>query len=169
MTRIATLGLGLRANVLHSLEDLGLGDVLDAGNTAAAVEPAAEGAATAEAKKREAINVGVGEDGFEDFLPEVKRGGGFGERESKFGFDTLAAPVAKEDGSGYRYATKTFTVQEGTDPEKHKQSINSAVSAYNKAQKDEHGEKGGARLAGRSVIQDGALVAVKVFRIDFTV
>ena len=154
---------------MSNLDDLGLGDVLATENTAAAVEPTAEGAATAEAKKREQINVGVGEDGFEDFLPEVKRGGGFGERESKFKFETLEAPVAKEDGSGYRYATKLFTVQEGTDPTKHSQSINSAVSAYNKSQKDEHGEKAGARLAGRSVIVDGALVGVKVFRIDFTV
>lgn len=153
---------------MSNIDDLGLGDVLgDAPAAAAPVEgqsavEAANAAAAAEKVKREQIDVGAGEDGFEDLIPEVKRGGGFAQRESKFGFDTLVAPVAKEDGSGYRYATKTFTVQEGVDPKKHQSSINSAVSNFNR-------ENEGVKLITRSKLDENkALIAVTVFRVDAT-
>jgi hypothetical protein len=160
---------------MSNLAELGLEGVLGDDTTKVA-EPVqgtssvevTDTAEETEKKKREQINVGTGADDFMDLVPEIKRGGGFGgPRESKFGFETLVAP--EETGNPerpYRYAVKKFSVQEGVDPAKHQSSVNSAVSAYNREQKEENT---GVKLIVRSQNDAaGALAAVIVFRVDGT-
>jgi len=161
---------------MSNLAELGLEGVLGGEETVVAqpvqgtsdVNEVAVAETDTEKKKREQINVGTGEDDFMDLVPEIKRGGGFGgPRESKFGFETLVAPAETGDAAKpYRYAVKKFSVQEGVEPAKHQSSVNSAVSAYNREQKEAGSP---IKLIVRSQNDaDGALAAVIVFRVDGT-
>lgn len=128
--------------------------------------PDVQNSATGEKKKREHVEIGELEFETVDFIPELKRGGGAGgTRESKYDFDGLAAPVAKEDGSGYSYAVFTAKLQPGVDPEALKRSVQSANTAENRKQKDAKSEK---RFITRSILKDGEFVGMRVFRVDGT-
>lgn len=166
------------ANENDPIADLGLDEALgadtatgtvDTADAAAASVNPPEAAETGEPGKvkRQHVNVGELEFGSMDILPEIKRGGGGGgKRESKYKFDELAAPVAKEDGSGFTYAFFTAKVQDGVDPEALRRSVQSATTAENKTQKDA-GSK--TRFITRSAIKDGELVGYHVIRVDDTV
>lgn len=114
---------------------------------------------------REEVAIADLEFGFADFLPAQRRGGG--SKDSKYDFDSLVAPVAKEDGSGYRYAT--FLVKpedaENFDAERVKRSVQSAVTAANKSAKDDGLPN---KYVTRQNIVAGVFVGVTVFRVDQT-
>ena len=130
--------------------------------TAAAVEAEAS---EAEKQTRQRIDVGVITIGEEaEDLPDVTRGG-FGPRNvtSKYKFDDIPAPVAKEDGSGYRYFPMTVLVGDN-DPEAFKRSVASANTQANAKWKEE-----GRKFVVRSVNDaEGKYAGVKVYRVDAT-
>lgn len=143
------------------LADLGL----DLGDSTAAVteQPATDTAPAEPKQKREEVEIGELEFGEADFLPALKRGG---EKGSKYDFDGLGAPVAKEDGSGFRY--KFFTVRRlpDVDLDKLKRSVQSATTAANRAEKE---AGSGKYFATRSYVENGEQVGIRVFRVDNTV
>lgn len=160
---------------MSDLSDLGLD--LDLGtaatDTAPVTEPVtestvganADGAATEAKTPREEVAIAELEFGFADLVPAQKRGGNTGG--SKYDFDKLVAPEAKEDGSGYRYAT--FLVKpedpENFDAERVKRSVQSAVTAANKSAKDDGLPN---KYVTRQAIDGGKFVGVTVFRVDAT-
>jgi len=145
------------------LADLGL-DIDDAAEQGAVNTANADSEASAPAAKaREEVVIGELEFGFADFVPSAKRGGPSG---SKYEFDKLAAPVAKEDGSGFKYATFTARLQDGVDADKLKRSVQSAVTAANRSAKDSGAPN---RYVTRTAVQNGEFVGVTVFRVDNTV
>ena len=141
-----------------ALADLGLN--LD--NTNAETAPVAD-TAVAVANAREEVEIGELEFGFADFVPAQKRGGASG---SKYEFDKLDAPVAKEDGTGWKYATFTAKLQEGVDADKLKRSVQSATTAANRAAKDSGAPN---RYVTRQHIVAGEFAGVIVFRVDGTI
>lgn len=147
------------------LADLGL----DLGNNDAGGGEApvtADAAATEAAKeKRKEVAIADLEFGFADFIPAQKRGGASG---SKYEFDKLVAPVAKEDGSGWKYATFVAKPENPAefDAEALKRSVQSATTAANRAAKDSGAPN---RYVTRQHIVGGEFVGVIVFRVDGTV
>lgn len=155
--------------------DLGLGLdlVADAGAVAPVetpvetqvVTPAEVGAVEAVvATKREEVAIADLEFGEEDFIPALKRGGTKG---SKYEFDKLTAPVAKEDGSGFKYST--FLVRpenaEDFDAVRLKRSVQTASTNANATAKDEGRVE---RYLTRQKLVNGVFVGVTVFRVDGT-
>lgn len=151
---------------VDSLADLGLDlGPSDTGASDAAQSPTIDVAAVTAAvtKKRERVNIGELEFGTMDLIP-VKRGGGGGAKESKYGFDKLAAPVATGDvAKPWTYATFLARLQEGVDAAALKRSVQSAVTAANAEGKAE-----GKRFITRSFVQDGEFVGIVVYRVDDT-
>lgn len=126
-----------------------------------------EATATEAKEKREEVAIAELEFGFADFIPAQKRGGSSG---SKYDFDGLVAPVLKDEANaslGYKYAT--FTVKpenaDDFDADKLKRSVQSAVTAANKASKDAGTVN---RYLTRQAIVNGVFVGVTVFRVDAT-
>lgn len=142
------------------LADLGL-DIEQTASTEA-TEVAAEAASEPAKAAREEVNIGELEFGEADFIPTAKRGGPSG---SKYEFDKLEAPVAKEDGSGFRYKTFLARLQPGEDADKLKRSVQSAVTAANRSAKDSGAPN---RYITRTAVQGGEFVGVTVFRVDDT-
>lgn len=143
------------------LADLGLDIEQTSASAVEQEQPAAENAAEAPAARAE-VNIGELEFGEADFIPTAKRGGPSG---SKYEFDKLDAPVAKEDGSGYRYKTFLARLQPGEDADKLKRSVQSAVTAANRSAKDSGAPN---RYITRTAVQGGEFVGVTVFRVDGT-
>lgn len=105
--------------------------------------------------------VEVGELEFEtiDFIPTAKRTAGG----SKYKFDDLKAPVAKDPKTG-KPAWDSFVVrvQEGVDADKLKRSVQSATTQANK-----QNAGAGKYFISRSIVKDGALIAMRVIRTDY--
>ena len=114
---------------------------------------------------REEVAIAEIETGFADFIPAQKRGGGGGSKYDKI--ETLVAPVAKEDGSGFKYAVATIKPEDATnfDEGRLTRSVQSAVTATNKSAKDEGRAH---RYATRRAVVDGVFVGVNVYRVDGT-
>lgn len=150
--------------------DLGTSDaaiIADQADAAAAAEQAAApdaGEVKRESKPRQEVKIASQESGLSDFVPELKRLGG-GERGSKYEIEGIAAPVAKPDGSGFQYHTLTIRGEEGQDPKAVIRSVQSAVTQYNKKQKE---EKTGVYLVTRTAVEGGITVGVTVYRVDQT-
>ena len=156
------------------LADLGL-DLGNAGGTAvegtdgapvpaeASGAEAAVAAATEAKDKRKEVEIADLEFGFVDLIPQMKRGGATG---SKYEFDKLVAPVAKEDGSGFKYA---MFVAKLANPEDDaaalKRSVQSATTAENKSHKDAGTPN---RYITRTHVVNGEFAGVAVFRVDAT-
>ena len=148
------------------LADLGLdlGNDAAGGGEAAIVPADAPVVTTATGEKVAREEVNIGELVFEEveFIPAQKRGGASG---SKYEFDKLPAPVAKEDGTGFKYATFTANLQPGVDADKLKRSVQSATTAENRAAKE-------AGLPNyyvtRQKIVAGEFAGITVFRVDAT-
>ncbi|WKV17028.1 hypothetical protein [Nostoc phage NMeng1] len=139
-------------DVDNALADLGL-------DTAA---PTAGAAADAPARApREEVEIGDIEFGTTDLIPTMKRGGDKG---SKYQFDKLAAPVAK-DGGGYSYSTFSVSVMPGVDPDKLRRSVQSATTAANRASKADGSV---AYYITRSRLVAGEFAGMTVFRVDGT-
>lgn len=151
------------------LADLGLG--LEDQSVAAAEAPVTEAAASEDAAvparaPRKEVEIADLDFGFADFVPTQKRGGG--ERGSKYDFDNLVAPVAKEDGSGFKYATFTALPADpaNADIDALKRSVQSATTQANRAAK----EAGRPNYyVTRQAIKDGEVVGVTVYRVDATI
>lgn len=129
-----------------------------------ATAPVADtGAEEVAATTRKAVRVTtVVSDEFED-LPALERAGfGGGNREKKYPFDELAAPVELADGRmGYR----SFTVlpDEGEDIDRAIRSAQSATTQANRQAK-EAGEA--TYFVTRTFTENGEVKGLKVFRTD---
>ena len=142
------------------LADLGL-DIED--NAAApAAEASTEAAAEGAKAPREEVEIGELEFGTLDFIPTSKRGGPSG---SKYEFDKLAAPVAKESGDGWNYSYFFVKLLPDVDPDKLKRSVQSATTSANRGAKDEKSDR---RFITRTVLKDGDFVGINVIRVDAT-
>lgn len=146
-----------------ALADLGL-DLGTTTETAVVETPVVAAADAATAGKREEVAIAELEFGFVDLIPAQKRGGASG---SKYEFHKLAAPVAKEDGSGFRYATFTVKPEDAAnfDADKLKRSVQSATTAENREAKKEGRVE---RYITRQHIVGGEFAGVIVFRVDAT-
>lgn len=191
-----TLALGLLASAamvgtgfhMAEADDLGLDallggdDALVGGAPATAQAETASGADTvgeanetqpapaAEAAKRAPrVEVAIADLEFEQFdlIPAQKRFGGGNNAGSKYDFDSLAAPVAKADGSGFSYSAFTVKPADAAnfDAERLKRSVQSAAAGANREAKDQNLPN---RFLTRSVIVDGQYVGHRVFRVDAT-
>lgn len=192
-----TLALGLLASAamvgtgfhMAEADDLGLDallggdDVLGGGAPVPAQAETASGAdtvgeaneaqpaTTAEAAKTRAprVEVAIADLEFEQFdlIPAQKRFGGGNNAGSKYDFDSLAAPVAKADGSGFSYSAFTVKPADAAnfDAERLKRSVQSAAAGANREAKDQNLPN---RFLTRSVIVDGQYVGHRVFRVDAT-
>ena len=152
-----------------ALADLGLDlgtDTVATAEVAATETPvvAADAAAGEAATKREEVAIADLEFGFVDLIPAQKRGGASG---SKYEFHKLVAPVAKEDGTGFKYATFTVKPENAADfdADKLKRSVQSATTAENREAKKEGRVD---RYITRQAIVGGEFVGVTVFRVDAT-
>lgn len=127
------------------------------------------GAAPTEATaKREEVAIADIELGFADFIPAQKRGGAGGSKYDEF--ENLAAPVLKDEADpskGFKYATATVKPEnaDNFDADRLKRSVQSAVTAANKASKDAGTPN---RYLTRQAIVGGVFVGVTVFRVDGT-
>lgn len=97
-------------------------------------------------------------------LPEVKRGGGFGERGSKYPFDDLVAPVVREDGeTEYDLFEVLLADVENADATKLQKAVQAATAAANKSAKDAGETK---YFKSFSIIKEGEYVGSSVYRTD---
>lgn len=162
-------------NSNDTLADLGLdlgvstNDVAaDAVDATVAAEQAAAPEAEApkrESKPRQEVKIAEQVSGLADFVPELKRLGGGGTRESKYDLEGIAAPVDAGDGK-FQYHTLTIKGEEGQDVEAVIRSVQSAVTAFNKKNKD---AKTGVYLVTRTALDEkGARSGVTVYRVDGT-
>ncbi len=150
------------------LAGLGL-DLNAAGTDAVAADDAATTEAT-EKVKRTKIEVGVIEFGEEEDIPVLTRTF-TGERNtgSKYKFDEIVAPVAKEDGT-FKYIPMIVAVGDN-EPEAFKRSIQSATTAANNKYKTGEGD---AAVYERKFITRsfndaaGKFAGMKVYRVDGT-
>jgi len=143
----------------------GLGLDLNAAGAAAVVADAATTAAEVEKVKRAHIDVGEIAFGEEEDIPALTRNFG-GERKtgSKYKFDEIVAPIAKEDGS-FKYVPMIVVVGEN-DPEAFKRSIQSATTqANNKYKEGEDVRKFITRSFNDAA---GKFAGMKVYRVDGT-
>lgn len=133
----------------------------------AATSPAVPAEApVAEAKKaRVQVAIAPLEFGTIDIIPAQKVGGAKG---SKYEFDKLVAPVAKEDGSGYNYSYFLAKPEDDQnfDEDAFKRSVQSASTAANRNAKKDGTED---RYLTRQHIVKGEFVGVLVLRVDGTV
>jgi hypothetical protein len=146
-----------------ALADLGLDLGLDIA-AGAADTPAAHTEKKTRAP-RETVEIGELEFGSADFVPALKRGGGGGATGSKYQFDKLVAPVAKEDGTGWKYSTFVARAQPEVDVDKLKRSVQSAVTAENRKNKEANSP---VRFVTRSLQEAGEITGVIVYRVDQT-
>ena len=168
----AIAGTSMLAMVARSSEDpladlgldLGGTDTTTADPTEQVTETVTEAVTDGVVKeKRKEVEIAGLDFGFADFIPKMERGGKGG---SKYEFDKLAAPVAKEDGTGFKYAmfvAKLANPEDDTDALK--RSVQSATTAENKSHKDAGTPN---RYITRQHIVGGEFVGVAVFRVDAT-
>jgi hypothetical protein len=157
---LADLGLDLGTSAADTVADNT--DALVATEQAAA--PEAE-APKRESKPRQEVKIAVQEAGLADFVPELQRLGGGGTRESKYDLAGIAAPVGPSAEGKFQYHTLTIKGEEGQDVEAVVRSVQSAVTAFNKKNKD---DKTGVYLVTRSHVENGVKVGAIVYRVDGT-
>lgn len=112
--------------------------------------------------------IDIGEVALEEDVPLtalVRTAGG-----SKYKFNELREPVRKEDGT-YSYASFRVDMPANIDETKLRKSVASATSQTNRAHKGkgEGFEGKDIYFITRSVVEKGAVVGVRVYRVDGTV
>ena len=152
------------------LDELGLGDTVATpdDDAAAAVVDAAVAANEDATEKQQRVAVQIGEIEIgeaEDLAPMQRAGFSTGPRGSKYPFEKLPAPVAREDGS-FGYVPFVAHLPEGEDWDRFRRSVQSAATAQNRKAK----EAGTVEYyVTRSVTdKEGKNVALKVYRVDNT-
>lgn len=161
-----TLALATLAGVAHSTDDDLLGGLgLETEAVAGPVDGAASDAGTETTAKaeREEVKIGELEAVSFDAIPAQRRPGGASG--SKYKFETIAAPVAKDDGSGYNYSGTLVRLVEGEDAAKLKRSVQSATTQAN-AQSKAAGEDN--RYITRQYVEKGEFAGVYIIRVDGT-
>jgi len=142
-----------------ALAALGLDTVADESTVPHIVAAATEVTTEAAASEREEVDVGEIEIGEIDFIPASKRASGG----SKYKFDELAAPVAKDNGKkGYSFFR--VTLQPGVDADKLKRSVQSATTQANKQSKDRGGDAYYVTRAEND--KEGKFASILVIRTD---
>lgn len=162
-------------NNIDALADLGLDLGTTAADTAAdttdatvASEQAAAPEADApkrESKPRQEVKIAEQVSGLADFVPELQRLGGGGTRESKYELAGIEAPVGPNEAGKYQYHTLTVLGEDGQDVEAVIRSVQSAVTAFNKKNKE---DKTGVYLVTRSHVVEGVKKGAIVYRVDAT-
>lgn len=160
MTNISrTLALVTLAGAARSTDDDLLGGL--GLETEAPVDDAS--AETTAKVEREEVKIGDLEAVSFDAIPAQRRPGGASG--SKYKFEAIAAPVTKEDGSGYNYAGTLVRLVEGEDAAKLKRSVQSATTQAN-AQSKAAGEDN--RYITRQYVEKGEFAGVYIIRVDGT-
>ncbi|AUZ94728.1 hypothetical protein HOR97_gp02 [Agrobacterium phage Atu_ph03] len=158
-----TLALVTMAGVARSTDDDLLGDLGLEDNATAPTADAAAPAADAAAKtEREEVKIGELEAVSFDAIPPQRRGGGASG--SKYKFETIAAPVAK-DGGGYSYSGTLVRLVEGEDADKLKRSVQSATTQANAKAKEDGAVE---RFITRQHVEKGEFAGVYIIRVDGT-
>lgn len=169
----AIAGTSMLAMVARSSEDP-LADLgLDLGGTETASadaqgEPVTETVTEAVTdgvvkEKRKEVEIADLDFGFADFIPKMERGGKGG---SKYEFEKLQAPVAKEDGSGFKYA---MFVAKLANPEDDVDALKRSVQSANTAENKQHKDAGTPnRYITRQHIVGGEFIGIAVYRVDGT-
>lgn len=162
-------------NNVDALADLGLDlgvsteqAAADAADATVAAEQATAPEADApkrESKPRQEVKIAEQVSGLADFIPELQRLGGGGTRESKYELAGIEAPVGPNAEGKYQYHTLTVLGEEGQDVEAVIRSVQSAVTAFNKKNKE---DKTGVYLVTRSHVVDGVKKGAIVYRVDAT-
>lgn len=150
------------------LNSLGLGDTsVETTSTETTVDAAEP--ATAPAKRTEIKIVGEIKKSNGLLPARAPSGGGFGKRESKYPFETLAAPSVDEAGTvtGYDFFEVKLSDVENADAKKLQGAIQAAVAAQNKKAKEDNS---GVKYVSRTLLDAaGAYEGSAVYRVDNTI
>jgi hypothetical protein len=166
MNKMNFLNLASASSLLRSTDDDLLGGLgLDDGAETTPTAPVEDAAQPTDAAKttREEVKIGELEAVSFDSIPPQRRNGG-GASGSKYKFETIAAPVSKEEG-GYKYDGKLVRLIEGEDADKLKRSVQSATTQAN-AQAKEANEVN--RYITRQYVDKGEFAGVYIIRVDGT-
>ena len=143
-----------------ALAALGLDTVADEAQVAETVAAATEvPAVESNDVDRTEVDVGEIEVGEIDYIPASKRSSGG----SKYKFDELKAPVAKDNGK-FGYSFFRVVLQPGVEADKLKRSVQSATTQANKQAKDRGSDAYFATRAENDT--DGKFKSILVIRTD---
>ncbi|QOE32073.1 hypothetical protein CPT_Palo_014 [Rhizobium phage Palo] len=152
---------------LDLLNDLGLtSDATDGAPVEGDVVEGVEAEAATRAKRTEIKIVGTIAKQSGLLPARAPSGGGFGERGSKYPFETLAAPTVDAEGNptAFDFFEVKLTDVENADAKKLQGAIQAAVAAQNKTNKT---EGNGIKYVSRTVLgEDGSYVGAAVYRTD---
>ncbi|QIG68410.1 hypothetical protein EVB62_008 [Rhizobium phage RHph_TM33] len=152
---------------LDLINQLGLGTETVT-ETAAEVAADAEAATTSRAPRTEIKITGTIAKSSGRLPARATNGGGFGDRESKYPFESLAAPVLATDEEGEYWSFDFFEVKlsdvENADAKKLQGAIQAAAAAQNKKNRE---EGTGIKYVTRTVLgENEEYVGSAVYRVD---